>query len=576
MKSGHFQRYLAGKEKISETQKTWPLYGAGLENLGIDGTPVVREVPAFSDDELLMRIDAVSLCYTDVKEIDNGQTHPRLTGRNLKEDPVIPGHEISFIVVGVGKNLANDYKIGDRYTLQPDVWVDGKSIPFSFGMDGGYRQYAKIGSEILNGDAGNYLIPIPDGMTAAAAAITEPWACVEASYRMQYRSALSPDGNALFWGGADMRQGYHLDEDWVVGSKPAAIYACGIHENFKEAVQILCEANDIRFAEISREEIDSQDLLFNDILVFEGTAQDVAFLEEHKTKVAVIAFLCDKDGSQIIDIDLGRLHYDDMLYVGTSSLEISKAYTETIVRTEFKKDGIAWILGAGGPMGRMHLQRAIEAKNGPGTIITSNVTEARFNALRDFFLPLAQKHNKEIFITNPVKKEAEYQAVMEDIMRRGGVDDIELMAASSKVVEDSCQYLASNGVINLFAGMKRGTKMPVNSWMISGEKQIRFIGHSGSGLDDQKAVVNHYITGDLNPNLSVSAIGGLNQIPDGIRAMKNSVFAGKIVIFPQIEDFPLTSLQDMKSVLPEVAEKLGENDTWNIEAEQAFLESQLT
>ena len=155
-----YQSFEKADNPIPEKHLTWPLYGTGIEFLGKNGKPVEKQIPAYSEDELLMRVDAVSMCYTDVKEITQGENHPRLTGRNLKEDPIIPGHELSMTVVGVGKNLSKNYKVGDRFTMQPDVWVDGKSIPFCFGMDGGYRQYAKIGKEILEGDAGNYLIPI--------------------------------------------------------------------------------------------------------------------------------------------------------------------------------------------------------------------------------------------------------------------------------------------------------------------------------------------------------------------------------------------------------------------------------
>lgn len=570
------QKYIDACETLPDTQYAWPLYGTGLEYLGKNGAPVKRGVPEYRDNEILMRIDAVSMCFTDVKEIIQGENHPRLTYRDLPNDPIVPGHELSMTVVGVGEAFKDSYHIGQRFTIQPDVWVDGKSVPFCFGMDGAYRQYAVIDHRVLNGDAGNYLIPLPDDMTYAAAAITEPWACVEASYRMQYRTALRSGGRTLFWGHSNSRQGYQIDAEWFSGSKPAVICICDIPEDLEGVLTLLCKDEGIDLEEISRKEIDNQDLLFDDVLVLDGRAEDVAFLEKHKAKGAVIALLTEKDLSQSIEIDLGRLHYDEMLYVGTSSNEISKAYTATPARTEFKEGGIAWILGAGGPMGRMHLQRAIEAPTGPKTIITSNVTESRLIALREFFGPLALKNNKELLITNPVKREAEFQDVMEDIMRRGGVDDIEVMVAKPEVVESSCQYLASNGVVNLFAGMKRGVKMFIDPWLIVGEKQNRFIGRSGSALDDQQAVVDRCATGEMDTNLSVAAIGGLNQIADGIRAMQDSTFAGKIVIYPHVLDFPLTALSDLKSVLPAVAEKLGANDTWNAEVEQAFLESQLS
>ncbi|MBN1264989.1 MAG: alcohol dehydrogenase catalytic domain-containing protein, partial [Anaerolineales bacterium] len=146
--------YERGNRALPQTHLTWPLYGAGLDKLGQNGKPVERPLPAITDDEMLMRIDACSLCYTDLKQIRLGSSHPRLLGRDLAADPVVPGHEVSLTVVTVGKNLTGEYHVGDRFTLQPDLWLNGKSIPFCFSLDGGYRQYTRVGHEILNADAG--------------------------------------------------------------------------------------------------------------------------------------------------------------------------------------------------------------------------------------------------------------------------------------------------------------------------------------------------------------------------------------------------------------------------------------
>jgi threonine dehydrogenase-like Zn-dependent dehydrogenase len=128
-----------------------------------------------------MRIDAVSLCYTDVKEIDAGDAHPRLTERNLKVNPIVPGHEISFTVIGVGKNLSMSTASGNDSRCSRMSGWDGKSVPSVLAWMAVTASMLPFGREILHGDAGNYLIPVPDGMPYASSAITEPWACVEAA-----------------------------------------------------------------------------------------------------------------------------------------------------------------------------------------------------------------------------------------------------------------------------------------------------------------------------------------------------------------------------------------------------------
>ena len=71
-------------------------------------------------------------------------------------------------------------------------------------------------------------------------------------------------------------------------------------------------------------------------------------------------------------------------------------------------------------------------------------------------------------------------------------------------------------------------------------------------MDDQKEVVKKATSGELNPNLSVAAVGGIKQIADGIRAMQKKIYPGKIVIYPHIPDYPLTALDDFREKDPEV------------------------
>ena len=561
---------------LPNKQIGWPLYGAGLENLGLKGLPVERGVPEITDDELLMRIDAISLCYTDVKEISLGGDHPRLRYRNLKSDPIIPGHELSMTVVQVGANLKDRYQVGQRYTLQPDVSVGGQSVPFSFGMDGAYRQYTAIDDRILRGDAGNYLIPVPADMTYAAAAITEPWACVEAAYRMAYRDHLKTDGTLLIVGAPGARAGFRLDADWVAENKPAKIAICDLPADLAAAAEALCAEQGIAFETLSKSGLETLSEKVDDLLLLDQGVAALGLLTEKLAKNAVAGLYLVPGEVDQIPVDLGCLHYDNYQYVGTDGLDLREAYVRNPARVEFKENGIAWILGGGGPMGRMHVQRAIESPVGPRKIIVTEVSDLRLDSIKTFFGPLAEKYGKELVLLNPVENDPGYRAEMAKILAEGGVDDIEVMVTIPAIIGDACQYLAQDGMVNIFAGMKRGVNLMVDPMLIAGERQGRFIGHSGSALDDQKAVVDRCLANQLDTNLSVAAIAGLNNIPDGILAMKDSIYPGKIVIYPQFPDLPLTGLPELKAILPEVAERLGENDTWNKAAEDALFESQLS
>jgi len=71
----------------------------------------------------------------------------------------------------------------------------------------------------------------------------------------------------------------------------------------------------------------------------------------------------------------------------------------------------------------------------------------------------------------------------------------------------------------------------------------------------------------------VAAVGGMEAARDGVEAMMEGRYPGKVVIFPQISGLPLLSLAELKEQYPAVAEKLGEGDVWTAAAEAALVEA---
>ena len=67
-------------EHIPARHRRWELSGAGLENLAL----VERDVPQPGPGELLVRIDACGICFSDIKILNLGASHPRLRGRRWK------------------------------------------------------------------------------------------------------------------------------------------------------------------------------------------------------------------------------------------------------------------------------------------------------------------------------------------------------------------------------------------------------------------------------------------------------------------------------------------------------------
>jgi hypothetical protein len=69
----------------------------------------------------------------------------------------------------------------------------------------------------------------------------------------------------------------------------------------------------------------------------------------------------------------------------------------------------------------------------------------------------------------------------------------------------------------------------------------------------------------------VAAVGSLSAARDGIQAVKDATLPGKVVIYPQIKEMPLTPLADLKEKLPTVYARLNERGEWTNEAEEEFL-----
>src|SRR5688572_25084638 len=69
--------------------------------------------PPLQDDEVLVRVQAVGICGSDVHGMDGS------TGRRIP--PLIMGHEASGIIERVGKNV-NDWKKDDRVTFDSTIY----------------------------------------------------------------------------------------------------------------------------------------------------------------------------------------------------------------------------------------------------------------------------------------------------------------------------------------------------------------------------------------------------------------------------------------------------------------------
>ena len=88
-------------------------------------------------------------------------------------------------------------------------------------------------------------------------------------------------------------------------------------------------------------------------------------------------------------------------------------------------------------------------------------------------------------------------------------------------------------------------------------------------------MLNQAESGKLSPNRSVAAVGSLSAARDGLQAVQDAVFPGKVVIYPHIKEMPLTPLAELEEKLPTVYAKLKDGREWTVEAENEFLRMML-
>ncbi len=553
-------------EALPDHNTIWPLYGAGLENLGKDGQTIDVPMPAIGPDELLVRHDACGICFSDIKVIKLGQEHPRIY-RNMRSSPVVLGHEVSMTVVNVGENLRGQYAVGDRFIIQADVYVKGVGYAYGYEIEGGFSTYGKIDQRVLNGDEGNYLLRVRPSTGYAESALTEPWACVIAAYQLDYRTSLKAGGVAWFIGtGAGDSRPYTISAGFNAASHPAKVLYSNLPAVFEAWLKQKATELHIEIAQVSNlsappvEKVDDIVLLGADVVALETASPFLA-------NGGVFAIVADQPLARPAQVDIGRIHYNRWVYVGGTDPDIAKAYNAAPVRSPLKDGGRAWFVGAAGPMGRMHVQRALQVPNGPKQVICTDVSDHRLQDLYESFLGEAQANGIEYICLNPSRPE---DAAKLTAYQAQGFDDIVMLAPVPKLIADSMPFLAKDGVMNIFAGVARGTMATydLSSTYLSG---VRVIGQSGSTIEDLRSMLNQGEAGILSRNRAVAAVGSLSAFHDGLVAVQDATFPGKVVIFPHIKDFPLTPIEKLKDVLPTVYAKLKDEREWTVEAEAEFL-----
>ncbi len=572
-----FDHYRAADGDLPDQSWAWNLWGAGEENLGKDGGPELVPVPEPDADHMLVRIDSVGLCFSDVKIMRQGGSHPKLYNRDLAADPTRLGHEVSLTVIEVGENLQDRYHAGQRLAVQPDIYQDGTSTAYGYTIPGGLIQYHLMGTEMLDTDDGACLLPIPDSMGYAEASTLEPWGCVMAAYTQRRR--LEPKVGGTMW--ILGRPGDEREYDFSAGlDAPGTIVLTDVPASVRALVERASATVVVRDGLGAEDYPALVDELtggagFDDIVMLDPrSAATAGAVAAHIARRGTLNLVGETALDGLVDLDVGRLHYDYTAYIGGRGPDIAASYGEARNRCDLRGGGTTVFVGAGGPMGLMHVQRAIQQPDGPRTIVATEVSDERLKSLEDRLAHLAESNGRELITFNSQTSEASLEDFVRGITDGRGADDVVVSVPIADVMAEADTLMRSDGMLVFFAGVPNGTLAPMNLSAVYLDN-AQYTGTSGLTIHDQQQVVDLATAGALSPGSIVGAVGGMRAAMEGLQALVEGRYSGKVLIFPQIHDLPLTGLDDLQDTLPEVAAALGPGDTWNSEAERAFFDSQL-
>jgi threonine dehydrogenase-like Zn-dependent dehydrogenase len=512
-------------------------------------------------------VEVVGLCFSDLKLLKQFSSHVRKSGlvagidpEILKEipgyvpgeAPTVPGHETVVRIEAVGPGV-EDFKGGDRFLVQTDYrWLRTASSNGAFGynFEGALQEYVLMDERIITSpDGESMLIPVSEELSASAIALVEPWACVEDAFVSGERTNLKTDGQLLVV--ADEKVNKDAFEN-LFGryGKPAQITWISKTPPVELDVPVKTVTNVSELADVG----------YDDVIYF---GSDASTIEALFAKVAIggllnIVLCGGKFGRDVVTA-VGRIHYGGIRIAGTTGSNPAESMIVIPETDEIRAGDKINVIGAGGPMGAMHVIRNICQGVEGVSVFAGDVDDTRLDTLTKIAVPLAQKNAVEYKPYNPTKDEI-----------TEAFDYTVLMAPLPKLVAASVQSAAQRGLINIFAGIPATVsgEIDLDTYI---EKQLYFIGTSGSTLDDMKRMLEKAESGRLDTNVSVAAITGLEGATEGIRAVETRSIAGKIVVYPACRDMGLVTLEELSDKMPEVAACLN-NGLWTKQAEDKLLE----
>ena len=526
--------------------------------------------------QLVLEVEAVGICFSDTKLLHAFTAHPRksevlsgiapdalaeIASYTPGDLPLVPGHECAGRIVAVGDAVTH-HRVGERVLVQTDyrhLPTAGANAAFGYNFEGGLQEYVLLDERMIldPGTGERFLIPVEDEPSGSAVALLEPWACVERSYASEERSALVPGGRLLVV--ADAGHEIH-GLDALVGAVRPGDVTCVLADD----AQAASVAGALGSREIAcRQAADLASLAgarFDDLVYFGADAAAIETLQDLMAPRAVIdVVLGGASPDRAVAVDVGRIHYDLLRWVGTTGDSAADGYGRVPATGELRDGDAVAVIGAAGPMGFMHVIRALTMGFADVAVAAIDIDDARLAHLADIAGPLASAAGLQAsFVNSRTSPPA-----------GGACSYVGVMVPAPALVQQALAMAAPGARINLFAGFAVGTRAMLDLEDILA-RGLYLFGTSGSEIRDMQAVLGRLEHGRLDTNVSVDAISGMEGVRDALAAVEARSSGGKIVVYPRLHELGMIRLSELAERLPAVAAKLRDG-RWTRDAEEALL-----
>ena len=541
-----------------------------------------KPVPALGPHHLLLEVEAVGICFSDTKLLKAFDTHLRKAAVTAGIDPdeladnpsyvpgtrpTVPGHECAARIVAVGDAVAR-HRVGERVLVQTDyrhLPTPGSNAAFGYDFEGGMQEYVVLDERMIlePGTGDRFLIPVGEEPGGSAVALLAPWACVEAAYATRERATLASGGALLIV--AETGRTIAGLASLVAQAPPTTATAVVADDAQFVSVRDAVAAAPVVAGGPSLGAVRMPDLAslgsnrFDDIVYFGADAERIDALQSLLAPRGVLdVVLGGERVGRPVPIDVGRIHYDLVRWVGTPGGSAADGYAMAPADGELRDGDRVAVVGAAGPMGFMHVIRAETTGRRDLSVTAIDIDDDRLAHLAEVAEPIAAAHGIHVRFVNGRTADP-----------GTGYDYVAVMVPSPAIVGQAVGLAGEGCRVNLFAGFAVGTRADLDLDAILA-KRAYLLGTSGSEIPDMKAVLRRLEAGDLDTNVSVDAVAGMEGVREALAAVEARTSGGKIVVYPMLHDLGLVPLAEMGERLPEVAARL-DDGRWTRAAEEALL-----